>query len=156
MHLHQSDPLPVWLRRKAIISPFLYQPQLDHESLHLVLGNILDHTGNPEEENFLPLGEISLFCLYRVFQKNNLQLFSGKLLFYRITTLTNRMTSMSHLKGLKQNINHENPWTIECQQPYNALRTGLSITFDCHCVVVNFRSVGNKIDDIKYEIIITI
>ena len=76
----------------------------------------------------------------------------GKCLFYRITTLTNRMASMSHLKGLSQNINCENLWTIECQQPYNALRTALSITFDCHCAVVNCRSVGNKINDIKHEI----
>ena len=75
-----------------------------------------------------------------------------KCLFYRITTLTNRMASMSHLKGLSQNINCENLWTIECQQPYNALRTGLSITFDCHCAVVNCRFVGNKINDIKDEI----
>ena len=59
---------------------------------------------------------------------------------------------MSHLKCLKQNINCENLWTIEFQQLYNALRTGLSITFDCHCDVVNCRSVGNKINDIKYEI----
>ena len=59
---------------------------------------------------------------------------------------------MSHLKGLKQNINCENLQTIECQQPYNALRTGLSITFGCHYAVVNCRSVGNKINDIKYEI----
>ena len=59
---------------------------------------------------------------------------------------------MSHLKGLSQNINHGNLWTIECQQPNNALRTGLSITFDCHCAVDNCRSVGNKINDIKHEI----
>ena len=59
---------------------------------------------------------------------------------------------MSHLKGIKQNINHENLQTIECQQPYNALRTGFSITFDCHYAVVNCRPVGNKINDIKYEI----
>ena len=76
----------------------------------------------------------------------------GKHLFYRIKTLTNRMESMSHLKGLNQNINHENLWTIECQQPYNAIRTGLSITFNCHCAVVNCRSVGNEINDIKHEI----
>ena len=76
----------------------------------------------------------------------------GKCMFYRITTLTNRMASMSHLKGLSQNINDENLWTMECQQPYNALTTGLSITFDCHCAVVNCRSVGNKINDIKHEI----
>ena len=59
---------------------------------------------------------------------------------------------MSHLKGFKQNINCENLQTIECQQPFNALRTVLSITFDCHCAVVNCRPVGNKINDIKYEI----
>ena len=76
----------------------------------------------------------------------------GKYLFYRITTLTNRMASMSHLKGLNQNINCGNLWAIECQQPYNVLRTGLSITFNCQCGVVNCRSVGNKINGIKDEI----
>ena len=60
---------------------------------------------------------------------------------------------MSHLKGLSHNINHGNLQKIECQQPNNALRTGLSITFDCHCAVVNCRSVGNKINDIKHEIL---
>ena len=59
---------------------------------------------------------------------------------------------MSHLKGLSHNINCGNLWKIECQQPNNALRTGLSITFDCHCAVVSCRSVGNKINDIKHEI----
>ena len=59
---------------------------------------------------------------------------------------------MSHLKGLSHNINHGNLQKIECQQPNNALRTGLSITFDCHCSVVNCRSVGNKINDIKHKI----
>ena len=76
----------------------------------------------------------------------------GKCLFYRITSLTNRITNMSHLKGLSQNINCENLQTIECQQPSNALRKGLSITFDCHCTVVNCRSVGNKINNIRHEI----
>ena len=76
----------------------------------------------------------------------------GKCLFYRITTLIYRMASKSHLKGLSHNINHENLWTIECQKPYNALQTGLSVIFDCNCAVVNCRSVGNKINDIKHEI----
>ena len=83
------------------------------------------------------------------------QSIQGKLLFYRITTLTNRMAFMSHFKGLKQNINHENLQTIECQQPYNVLRTGLSITFDCHCAVVNCRYVGNKMTS-SMKLIITI
>ena len=76
----------------------------------------------------------------------------GKCLFHRITTLTQKTTNMSHLKGLSHNINHGNLWKIECQQPSNALRTDLSITFDCHCAVVNCRSVGNNINDIKHEI----
>ena len=59
---------------------------------------------------------------------------------------------MSHLKALSHNINHANLWKTECQQPNNALRICLSITFDCHCAVVNCRSVGNKINDIKLEI----
>ena len=59
---------------------------------------------------------------------------------------------MSHLKGLHHNINYGNLQIIECQQPNNGLRSGLSITFDCHCAVVNCRSVGNKINDIKHEI----
>ena len=59
---------------------------------------------------------------------------------------------MSHLKGLHQNINYGNLRIIECQQTNNGLRSGLSITFDCHCAVVNCRSVGNKINDIKHEI----
>ena len=62
------------------------------------------------------------------------------------------MASMLHVKCFNQNINCENLWTIECQQPYYALRIRLSITFDCHCAVVNCRSVGNKINDIKHEI----
>ena len=76
----------------------------------------------------------------------------GKHLFHRITTLANKITKMSHLKGLHQNINYGNLWIIECQQLNNGLRSGLSITFDCHCAVVNCRSVGNKINDIKHEI----
>ena len=76
----------------------------------------------------------------------------GKHLFHRITTLTNKITKMPHLKGLCQNINYGNLWIIECQQPNNGLRSGLSITFDCHCAVANCRSVGNKINDIKHEI----
>ena len=72
----------------------------------------------------------------------------GKCLFHRITILTKKITNMSHLKGLSPNINHGNLWKIECHQPNNALRTGLSITIDCHCAVVNCRSVGNKINDI--------
>ena len=76
----------------------------------------------------------------------------GKHLFHRITTLTNKITKMLHLKGLHHNINYGNLWIIECQQPNNGLRSGLSITFDCHCAVVNCRSVGNKINGIKHEI----
>ena len=80
----------------------------------------------------------------------------GKCLFYRITTLTNRITNMSHLKGLSQNINCGNLQTIECQQPNNALRTGLSITFDCHCAVVNCRSVEIKLMTLSMKFIITV
>ena len=122
-HTSATIRLTLWLRRKAITSTFLYPTQIKHGSLHLALGNTLDHIGNP-----------------------------GKCLFHRITTLTNKITNMSHLKGLSHNINHGNLWKIECQQPNTVLRTGLSITFDCHCAVVNCRSVGYKINDIKHKI----
>ena len=78
----------------------------------------------------------------------------GARLFYKITTILNRRKLMhSHLLASTLAINNTNLLNINIVKEGHSGNRSLSVTFGCHCALLNCRSAVNKMQTIQAEII---